>query len=497
MNSQIRKLGIALCVCYLAVFGMLNFIQVFHADALSERPENTDIIRIDYARNRGTITAADGTVIAESVEVDDEFDYQRTYPTDDLFAAVTGFYSFEFGATGLERTYQEELVGDTAEQQLRSFADLFVAEDQVGDLRTTLRVDLQSLAREQLGQRRGSVVALDPRDGAVLALWDYPSFDPNALASHDFEAVRDARGFLSPESPDSPLVASAYQDRFFPGSTFKVVTGASALDQGVISVDEPTYPEVTSYTPPQTDRPLSNFGGGTCGGTFFTILARSCNSSFAQMGVEDLGPERAIAGAEDFGFNAVPPLDLPGPVASNYPTDFTENLPALAQSSIGQNEVQASPLQMAVVAAAVANDGVIMVPYTVAELRDADGDVIDSHDDEEWRRAISAGTAATMRDAMRGVVANGSASSLQLPGLDVGAKTGTAQLGTDPPSSHAWMIAFAGPAGGEPEIAVAVLVEAQPGVSETTGNSAAGPIAAAIIQAALSGDGGTDEGTDE
>ena len=152
---------------------------------------------------------------------------------------------------------------------------------------------------------------------------------------------------------------------------------------------------------------------------------------------------------------------------------------------------------MAMVAAAVANNGVIMAPHAVAELRDADGDVIDSHDDEEWRRAISEGTAATMRDAMRGVVANGSASSLQLPGLDVGAKTGTAQLGTDPPSSHAWMIAFAGPEGGEAEIAVAVLVEAQPGVSETTGNSAAGPIAAAIIQAALSGDGGTDEESDE
>ncbi len=485
MNARIRRLGIALTVCYLAVFGMLNYIQVFDADALNERPENIDVIRIDYARNRGTITTADGTVIAESVKVDDEYEYLRQYPTNDLFAAVTGYFSFEFGATGLERTFQEELVGDTAEQQLRGFADLFVGEDQVGDLRTTLRADLQELARTQLGQRRGAVVAIDPRTGAVLALWDYPSYDPNLLAGHDFQQVRANRRLLAPNDPDSPLIATSYQDRFFPGSTFKTVVGSSGLKFGVVSPESPSYPVESSYTPPQTTRPLTN--SHTCGGTLFTILAESCNTSFARMAVETLGADRTIEGAEAFGFNEEPPFDLPDPVASSFPTDFTDNTPALAQSAIGQFDVQASPLQMALVAATIANDGVTMAPYVVDELRDGDGEVVETYEPEPWREPISAEDAATMREAMRGVVTGGTASStMNIPGLDVGAKTGTAQLGTDPPSSHAWMIAWAGPEGGEPEIAVAVLVEGIPGQgSEATGNSEAGPVAAAIIQAAL------------
>lgn len=486
MNKPIRQLGIALCVCYVALFGMLNQIQLFGAEALNERPENTDVIRIDYARNRGTISTADGTVIAKSVPVNDEYGYQRRYPTGDLFAAVTGFYSFEFGASGLERTYQEELVGDTAEQQLRGFADLFVGEDQVGDLRTSLRADLQQQAKDLLGQRRGAVVAIDPRTGEILALWDYPSYDPNLLAGHDFTTVREQRAFLQPDDPNSPLVATSYQDRYFPGSTFKVVVGSSGLKFGVVSPDNPSYPVEASWTPPQTTVPLDN--SHTCGGTLFTVLAESCNTSFARMAVETLGADRTIAGAEAFGFNQEPPIDLPDPVASNFPTDFTDNTPALAQSAIGQFEVAASPLQMALVAAAIANDGVMMAPHAVTELRDGDGGVIETYDPEVWQQPISAGDAATMRDAMRGVVDNGTATTMNIPGLDVGAKTGTAQLGTDPPSSHAWMIAWAGPEGGEAEIAVAVLVEGEPGFgSEATGNSEAGPIAAAIIQTALGG----------
>ncbi|HEY8060358.1 MAG TPA: penicillin-binding transpeptidase domain-containing protein [Acidimicrobiales bacterium] len=490
MNKQIRQLGIALVVCYVALFGMLNQIQLFGAEALNERPENTDVIRIDYARNRGSISTADGTVIAESVPVNDEFDFQRRYPTGDLFAAATGFYSFEFGATGLERSYQDELVGDTAEQQLRGFADLFVGEDQVGDLRTSLRTDLQQQAKDMLGQRRGAVVAIDPRTGEILALWDYPSYDPNLLAGHDFAVVREQRAFLQPDDPNSPLVATSYQDRYFPGSTFKVVVGSSGLKFGVVSPESPSYPVESSWVPPQTTRPMNN--SHTCGGTLFVILAESCNTSFARMAVETLHADRTIAGAEAFGFNREPPIDLPGAVASNFPTDFTDNAPALAQSAIGQFEVAASPLQMALIAATIANDGVTMAPHVVTQLRDGDGDVVETYDPEVWLQPISAGDAATMQEAMRGVLGGTATNLAGLPGLDVGAKTGTAQLGTDPPSSHAWMIAWAGPEGSEPEIAVAVLVEGTPGVgSEATGNSEAGPIARCIIATALEVDGGS------
>jgi peptidoglycan glycosyltransferase len=174
-------------------------------------------------------------------------------------------------------------------------------------------------------------------------------------------------------------------------------------------------------------------------------------------------------------------------VTSNFPTDFTDNAPALAQSAIGQFEVAASPLQMALAAGTIANGGVTMEPYVVDELRDGDGGVVETYEPETWLRPFSGEDASIMRDAMRGVVTDGTADSLQgLSGLDVGAKTGTAQLGTEPPTSHAWMVAWAGPAGGEPEIAVAVLVEGTPGQgSEATGNSEAGPIARAIIEAAF------------
>jgi peptidoglycan glycosyltransferase len=491
VNARIRRLGIFLSLCYIAIFAMLNWVQVFHADALSERPENVDVFRRDFARNRGTITTADGTVIARSVRTHDEFDFQREYPEGDLYAPITGYYSFEFGAQGLERTYNQELVGDTAEQQIRGLADLFVGDDQVGNLTTTIRDDLQSKARELLGQRRGAVVVLNPQTGAVLALWDYPSYDPNALATHDLEDARGARAFLQPDSPDSPLIASSYQDRFFPGSTMKVIIGSSGLKFGVVTPDSPSYPVEASYTPPDTTRPLAN--SHTCGGTLFEILAESCNTSFARMAVENLGEDRTREGAEAFGFDDEPPIDLPDPVASHFPTaaELQGSDAFLAQSAIGQFSVQATPLQMALAAAGIANDGVIMEPHVVDELRDGDGDVVNSHDDDIWRQPISAEDAATMQEAMRGVVTGGTATNLQGIGdLDVGAKTGTAQLGTDPPSSHAWMIAWAGHPGQEAEIAVAVLVEAQPGVgSEATGNGEAGPIARCMIAVGLGVDG--------
>jgi peptidoglycan glycosyltransferase len=491
MNARIRRLGIALCVCYLALFGMLNWVQVFHADELAENPQNVDVFRRNYARNRGTITTADGEVIARSVEVDDQFEYQREYPMGDLFAPVTGFYSFEFGAEGLEREYDEELVGDTAQQQLRGFADLFVEEDQVGNLETTLDSALQAKAREQLGQRRGAVVAIDPRTGGILALWDYPSYDPNALATHDIAEARAARAFLTPDDPDSPLIASSYQDRAFPGSTMKVVIAGSGLKADVVTASEPSYPVEASFVPPQTSRPMTN--SHTCGGTLFEILAESCNTSFARMAIEDLTEEGTIAGAAEWGFGDTPPIDLPGAIESHFPSaaELQGSGAFLAQSAIGQFDVQATPLQMALVAAGVANDGEIMEPYVVEEVQDGDGDTVTSHDEETWRQPMSAEDAATLQDAMREVVRTGTAESLQGIGdLDVGAKTGTAQLGTDPPSSHAWMIAWAGPSGGEAEIAVAVLVEAQPGVgSEATGNGEAGPIARCVIATALEVDG--------
>ena len=489
MNRQIAKLGIGLLVCYLLLFLQLNRITVFEAQALKDKPENTRAILRDYDAPRGSITTADGVLVAESQPTPEgaRFERVRVYPEAELFAHTVGFYSLNIGATGVEDSYNAELVGRTPELSFQGIDDLFVERDRAGDLTLTLRADTQRIAREQLGTRQGSVVALDPRTGDVLAFWSFPSYDPNRIATQDFAAANEAYQQLLAD-PQNPLLPRTYRERYFPGSTFKVVTAAAGLASGTVTPDQPDYPRTDQYVPPQTDRPLRNFGGSTCGGTLFQILRVSCNTAFAQMAV-DVGPEAMIDTAEDFGFNHRPPIELPSPAVSVFPTDFAQNLPALAQSGIGQNDVSATPLQMALVAAAVANRGSIMVPQVVAAVRDDEQSVVDEREPQQWRRAVSEEHAEILRRAMIGVVEGGTASNLAIPGMEVGGKTGTAQLGTDPPRSHAWIIGFAGPPGEAPTVAVAVIVEGQQGASEQTGGRVAAPIARAVMESVLAAQG--------
>ncbi len=483
MTKQIRVLGIGLMACFLVLFVQLNRLTVFQAATLNDNPNNTRDILRDFSQPRGSVTTADGVVIARSVPSGDRFEYQREFPEGELFAHITGFYSFTLGSSGVEKTYNDELAGRSLDLSFQELGDLFVDKDRVGDLTLTVRADLQRIAAEQLGEREGSVVALDPRTGEILALVSFPRYDPNLLADHDTEAATAVQTLLDADE-NKPRLARAYQERYFPGSTFKVVTATAGISKGDVSADAPRYPSTSSYTAPGTTRPLRNFGGDTCGGSLLTILRQSCNTAFAQMGVET-GPEAMVRTAEAYGFNQDVPIDLTRPARSSFPTDFERNLPALAQSAIGQNEVAATPLQMAMVAGAVANAGEVMVPHVLKDVRDPDGNVVDTYEPEVWTRAMEEPTATLMREAMRGVVDSGTATRLDVPGFDVAGKTGTAQLGTDPPRSHAWIIGFAGPEGQEPSIAVAVLIEGQPGASEQTGGRVAAPIAQAVLAAYL------------
>jgi peptidoglycan glycosyltransferase len=403
------------------------------------------------------------------------------YPEKELFGHVTGYFNFSFGATGLEAFYGEQLSGTTPEIDMRNLSDLFVDDEDVADVTISIRKDVQEVARAALANRQGSVVAIDPRDGAVLAFWSAPSIDPNPLSAHDRSASKVKQ--LLEAAPNKPLLPRMYREVFFPGSTFKVVTGSIGVDSGRVTPDNPSYPVVTGYDIDFTDRNLSNFGGQACGGPLFEILRVSCNSAFAEMGDKTLGTGLMVEGAERFGFNQRPPIDLPAPAASRFPTEFPEdqgNGP-IARASIGQGDVSATPLQMALVAGGIANDGRIMSPHLLERIDDPDGATIREAEARVWKDAISPQAAQTMRDAMIGVVQGGTASGLAIPGMVVGGKTGTAQLGTDPPRSHAWIIGFAGPPGEVPHVAVAVIVEGQPGASEQTGGRVAAPIAQAVM----------------
>jgi len=486
VTRQIRHLGIALIACFCVLFVQLNRITIFRADELNANPANTREILRDFSQPRGSITTADGVVIARSVESGDRFEYQREYPEGPLFGHVTGYYSFALGSSGVEKVYNDELAGRTRELEFQDLSDLFVDKDRVGDLTLTVLAELQQIASDQLGEREGSVVALDPRTGDILALVSFPNYDPNLLALHDTAAATEYQRLLD-AAPSKPRLARSYQDRFFPGSTFKVVTATAGILYGGVTADEPVYPQSNAYLPPNTTRPIRNFGGSTCGGALFEILRDSCNTAFAQMGV-DTGADAMTDASEDFGFNQDVPIDLTAPARSNFPTDLENSEGFLAQSSIGQYEVAATPLQMAMVAGAVANtDGEVMTPHVLRDVQDQDGNVVDTYDPDVWTTAMDRATAALMRDAMRGVVDSGTATGLAVPGFDVGGKTGTAQLGTDPARSHAWIIGFGGPVGGEPTIAVAVIVEGQPGASEQTGGRVAAPIAQAVLAAYLEG----------
>ncbi len=283
-----------------------------------------------------------------------------------------------------------------------------------------MRNDLQQVARDALGEREGSVVVIEPSTGAVKAMWSYPSYDPNLIANPDFEAARDVLTFYN-ASPGDPLLGNAYQQRYMPGSTFKILTTSIGLQNGVLDL-QTTFPDESSWVPPQTDDPIENFEGTTCGGDLTEVFTRSCNIPFAKTAVE-LGPEAMIDGVAEWGVGETIPIDLPRPAASTFgdTTDLDQNLPLLAMRGFGGNEVQMVPLHMAMVAATVANGGVMMKPYVVDSTYDHAGRVLDRTEPEVWKTPISPQIASTLNTLMQSVATSGTASCcIALEGGDPG-----------------------------------------------------------------------------
>ena len=259
MNVQIRRLAVGILVLYSALFVRLNVVQVYSAGDLNVREGNNRQVLRDFDRPRGKIQTSDGTVLAFTTETGgDGFEYQRNYPTGELFAQVTGYFTLGLGSTGVERSYGDDLSGQSGAFELRALTNLFDSEGTTGDVELSMRNDVQETARDALGDRRGSVVALDPRTGEILALWSTPSYDPNLLVdSTGSEAIRVKT--LLDESPDKPLLARSFRELFAPGSTFKVVTASAGVRSGAVTMDTPSYPQLTEWTPPGTTKAIRNF----------------------------------------------------------------------------------------------------------------------------------------------------------------------------------------------------------------------------------------------
>lgn len=481
MNTPLRRLATLTLVMFVALMGAATWVQFFQAESLNTDSRNVRTLYREHGNARGPIVAG-GVAIASSVPVDDPFGYQRTYADGDLYSAVTGFYSISNGRTQLEKYENDQLTGRSDQLFFSRIRDLLTGRRPEGAaVETTILPAAQQAARSALGDQSGAVVAIEPTTGRILALVSTPGFDPNSLAGHSTsEAGTQYRALEA--APGNPLRSNATQERYAPGSTFKLVTAAAALESGSYTADTPV-PSPVEYTPPQTSRPITNFGGSSCGGDQVSLaeaLRISCNTAFAELGVT-LGEDTLREQSARFGFDD-PDLTVPLPVTrSVFPTDL--DAPALAQTAIGQRDVQASPLQMAMVASAIANDGRLMTPYLVDTVRAPDLTVVSQTEPQEYSRAVSAATADQLTQMMIGVVDSGTGRSARIDGVQVAGKTGTAQtLEGQPP--HAWFTAFA-PADA-PRVAVAVIVENGGSLgNEATGGGVAAPIAKAVIEAVL------------
>ncbi|HCG98931.1 MAG TPA: hypothetical protein DE036_03780 [Actinobacteria bacterium] len=459
MNKRIGRLGAAFTAAFLILVLNLTYLQFLGAQKLAAKPENVRPLLTERRIERGDIISADNVVLARSHA--DGAGYVRSYPERALAAPITGFYSTKYGRAGLELTYNDYLSGKSKVSSLDGYMKRLLGKDVPGNTITlTLDMRLERAAAQALGTRKGAVVALDPRTGAVLALVSRPSYDPNKIDT-DWEALSGGG--------EGVLVNRVTQGRFVPGSSFKIVSAAAALERGRIS------PSTTFEAPAQLTvhgGKVTNYEGTSFGEVSFeTAFAKSINTVFAQTGV-DLGGDKLVAESEQFGFNRDIPFDLPTSM-SKLPAAKDMDPLEVAWMAVGQGRIEASPLSMALVGAAVANRGEIRQPYLVARATEHDGTVVFERKPRTWLRPVSEETAEALAAMMEKVVVEGTGGAARINGVRVAGKTGTAEVGKGAP--HAWFVGFA-PAD-DPTIVVAVIVE-----NAGTGGKVAAPIAKEVMK---------------
>jgi peptidoglycan glycosyltransferase len=478
MNAPLRRVGVVVMVLFAMLFVNLNYRQVVKADDYRTNPRNGRVQTTEYERPRGKFADAKGTVLADAQATGDSLKYLRTYPLKEEYAHVLGYKPVNLAATGLEKLNNDFLIGTSDKQAADRLAGLFTGEEPAGGnvlltiSKATQDTAYQALGTNKLKAKSGAIIALDPATGMVLAEVSLPSYDPNLLSTHDSNAALASYKTLN-NDPAKPLLNRAVSEIYPPGSTFKIITAAAAM-----TADSSLNPDTVVqggelYKPPQvSDFQIKNSHTGDCPEqiTLKQAMTVSCNTVFARFGVERVGAEKLKAMAQAFGYEQEPRLvedqenNYCGIVASHTGkmtagTDNRVDPPAVAQSSIGQREVKMSPLQAAMIASAVANDGKLMRPYIVDRLQNADLSNADRTEPKTLRTPITADVARELQDMMFSVVSanDGTGRNARISGLQVGGKTGTAQDGEEA-QDHGWFIGFA-MKDGKPIVSVAVFLE--------------------------------------
>jgi peptidoglycan glycosyltransferase len=462
VDKPLRRLFLVFALLFVALIAQLTYVQVWAAPDLNVHPANTLAVEEQMKVERGVIVSADGVELAVNHEEGGYF--WRQYPKDGIISPWVGYNSLQYGRAGVERVYNGELSGQSGVLGVMSYWDTILGRQHRGaDLKLTIDMTVQEAAAQALGERKGAVVALDPQTGAVLAMVTYPRYDPNKLESLWDELNSDA---------DTPLLNRATQGLYPPGSVFKMVVAAAALETGAVT-PETGFDDTGSVLIGGFE--VDNYDNEVYGEHDFTdAFASSINTTFAKIGSE-LGADVLAEFAGRFGFGQDSPWPL-AESAARFPEPGGMDKAHVAQASYGQGTVLTTPLQMALVASAIANGGTIMKPYLVDQVIAYPNTVLKTTGPEEWLKPISSETAATLRDLMVEVVARGTGTGAALGSVQVAGKTGTAEVeGAEP---HAWFAGFA-PAD-DPQVVVAVLVE-----NAGTGGSVAAPIARKVIAAAL------------
>ncbi|MFE6689902.1 penicillin-binding transpeptidase domain-containing protein [Streptomyces sp. NPDC057743] len=482
MNRPLRRISVFSLALILVLMGWATWIQGAKASDYRENAHNPRVNIAKYSAPLGNILV-DGQPVTGSAATSSSLKYKRTYKDGALYAPITGFSSQIFGSTQLESLYGPLLGG--SDSRLQTPADTLLHErPKAGDVSTTIDAKVQKAGYEALGGKTGAAVALDPATGRILGMVSTPSYDPGKFSGSG-SADQKAWEALTKDG-NQPNLNRALRQPLPPGSTFKLVVAAAALENGLYSsVDQPTQ-SPDPYTLPNTRTKLTNESASApCqNATIRTALQYSCNTVFAKMAV-DLGKDKVRAQAEKLGFNDAK-MDVPVRATSSvYPKDMDQAQTAL--SGIGQFDDQATPLQMAMVVSAIANGGDLKTPQLVDKVTDGGGNTLQKNSPKTYRKAMSSGTADQLRSAMQTVVDKGTGSNAKIGGVTVGGKTGTAQHGVNNSGTpYAWFVSY-GDDGKGNRVAVAVMVEdGHAARNEVSGNGLAAPIAKAMMQAALS-----------